>query len=214
MPIAYDKIWVYRIIHCHNLKYILQNGIYYRNSPKGDPDYVNIGSAEIINRRDNVIVQCFPNTTVNEFVPFYFAIRTPMLYKIKTGHGVTRRPQHEIIYLCCKLSDIISGHMQWCFTDGNAATSITSFYNDIANLDQLDWKSIKEEKWSADNPEGDTDRMRKKHSEFLVKEYVPVKYIKAIVVLTKERQEYVQDLLAQFNLDIPIHVDTQSKFYY
>jgi hypothetical protein len=156
------------------LEYILQNGIYYRNSPQFDPNYVNIGSADIINHRDNVIVKCFPNRTVNEFVPFYFGVRTPMLYKIKTGHGVTPRPQHEnYIYLCCKLSDITNSNLQWCFTDGMPPDILQIFILRFADLEQLDWKSIKATEWTDDNSDGDTDRMRKKHSEFLIRDHVP-----------------------------------------
>ena len=215
MPVDPEKIWVYRIIHFQNLEYILKNGIYYRNSDQFDPNYINIGSAEIINHRDKVIVQCFPDTTVNRYVPFYFGVRTPMLYKIKTGHGgVEKRAQDEIIYLCCKISDIIKGPQQWCFTDGNAAKYITSFYTKIDELDQLDWKSIKATEWTDNNSDGDHDRMRKKHSEFLVKGHVPVEYIKSIVVLTEEKKQFVQNLLQQNNLGIHIHIDTKSKFYY
>ena len=111
MPVDPSKIWVYRIIHYQNLEYILQNGIYYRNSENFDPNYVNIGSPEVINHRDKVIAKCFPGTIVNEYVPFYFGFRTPMLYKIKTGHGVPQRPQHEIIYLCCKLTDFLNSDL-------------------------------------------------------------------------------------------------------
>ena len=214
MAVDPDKIWVYRIIHFQNLGYILQNGIYYRNSPEFDPNYVNIGSTEIINYRDHVIVPCFPGTTVNEYVPFYFGVRTPMLYKIKTGHGVQKRPQHEIIYVCCKLLDIINSDLQWCFTDGNAATSITSFYNNVDELEQLDWKSIKATEWSDNNSDGDTDRMRKKHSEFLVKDHVPAEYIKAVVVFNEERKQYVQNLLEVNDSEIQVHINPKSKFYY
>ena len=214
MPVDPQTIWIYRITHFQNLEYILQNGIYYRNSPNFDPNYVNIGSSEIIGHRDTVPVKCFPGDTVNQYVPFYFGVRSPMLYKIKTGHGVPQRPQHEIIYLCCRLPDVINSNMQWCFTDGNAARYITDFYTDVSDLNQLDWKSINATVWRDDNADGDTDRMRKKHSEFLIRDHVPVDYIKGIVVLNDARRQYVQNLVQQYNLPIQIHVDTISKYYY
>lgn len=214
MPMDPQKIWIYRITHFQNLEYILQNGIYYRNSPYFDPNYVNIGSVDIINHRDTMPVKCFQGDTVNQYVPFYFGVRSPMLYKIKTGHGVTQIPQHEIIYLCCRFRDVVSSDMQWCFTDGNAARHITDFYTNVSELDQLDWRSIHATEWTDNNSDGDTDRMRKKHSEFLIRDHVPINYVKGIVVLTEARRQYVQNLLQQNNLAIQIHIDTKLQYYY
>ena len=96
----------------------------------------------------------------------------------------------------------------------NAATYITDFYSKVDELDYLDWKSIKATEWTSGNSDGDTDRMRKKQSEFLVRDHVPVEHIKGIVVLTEERRQFVQTLLDQYNLQIQVHVDTKHQFYY
>ncbi len=214
MPKDISTVWVYRMIHYQNLDYILQNGIYYRNSANFDPNYVNIGSTEIITHRDTVQVKCYPDTIVNDYVPFYFGTRTPMLYKIKTGNGVLRRPQEEIIYLACNLKELIEAGLQWCFTDGNAARTITEFYNSIDDFDKLDWHSIQSTEWTDNNSDGDHDRMRKKHSEFLVKYYVPVELIKWIIVLTNERKQYIEALVRQYGLSIRVYIDNSFKFYY
>lgn len=214
MPTDINRVWVYRMIHYQNLDYILQNGIYYRNSTNFDPNYVNIGSTEIINHRDTVQVKCYPDTIVNAYVPFYFGRRTPMLYKIKTGNGVLRRPQEEIIYLACNFKELIESELQWCFTDGNAARTITEFYNSIDDLDKLDWHSIQSTEWTDNNSDGDHDRMRKKHSEFLVKDHVPVELIRWIIVLTNERKQYIEALAQQYELNIRVYIDDNFKFYY
>lgn len=214
MPIRLDELHVYRMIHYQNLEYILANGIYYRNNMNFDPNYVNIGSSEIISHRDSISVKCYPETFVNEYVPFYFGVRTPMLYKIKTGYGVERKPQHEIIYLACNFLELTESDMQWCFTDGNAARYISNFYNNSADISKLDWRSIKATEWTDDNSDGDHDRMRKKHSEFLVKDHVPVNFIKYIVVLTNERKEQVENLIKKYNLQIEVHIDRDYTFYY
>lgn len=209
-----ENIWVYRIIHHQNLDYILQNGIYYRNSDNFDPEYINIGSSEIINHRDEVPVKCYPDTMVNDYVPFYFGVRSPMLYKIKTGNGVSRRAQNEIIYLACNFKELTDSELKWCFTDGNAAKYITDFYNDVSEIDNLDWKSINATEWTDNNSDGDHDRMRKKHSEFLVRDHVPVAFIKAIVVFTEVRKIQVEAVINKYGLNIEVHVDTMYKFYY
>ncbi|MGV3612251.1 MAG: type II toxin-antitoxin system toxin DNA ADP-ribosyl transferase DarT [Fluviicola sp.] len=209
-----NKLYVFRIIHFQNLDFILQNGIYYRNSEKFDPNYINIGSAEVITRRDRMYLKCYPETRVNECVPFYFGFRSPMLYKIKTGHGVPQFPQDEIIYLVCNFREIVDSELTWCFTDGNAASSITEFYNDVNDLDKLDWNSIYSTEWSDDNSDGDHDRMRKKQAEVLVKDYVPISFVKAIVVLSETRKKNIENLLQKHMIDIKVFVDDNFKYYY
>ena len=137
-----------------------------------------------------------------------------MLYKIKTGHNVEQIPQNEIIYLCCRFTEITGSDLQWCFTNGNAAVSITKFYNEEKDHAKLDWKSIHSVNWSDDNPEGDHDRMLKKHSEFLVKNHVPIEFIRTIVVLTEERKQWVEQLVQNKGQNIKVHLDNDYKFYF
>ena len=80
---------------------------------------------------------------MNDYIPFYFSVRTPMLFNIKTGVGVDPFPQEDIIYICCKLSELATDNFHWCYTNGNAAKAISKFFkklNDIEN--KVDWRSI------------------------------------------------------------------------
>ncbi len=215
MAFEINKIWVFRIIPIHNLENNLKNGLYCKNAGKKDKGFVTIGSNEIISERDNRIVKCYPDTVVNDYVPFYFSVRTPMLYNIITGHGVPAFPQKDIIYLCCRLTDLACDNFQWCFTDGNAAKKITWFGNDLDELnDKVDWLSVRTNDFRDDNADGDEDRIRKKHAEFLVKEHVPVDYIKRIVVLNQKKKEQVEEILEKFDLDIEVLINSNNKFYF
>ena len=101
MPIDVNELWVFRIIPIQNLEADLRNGLYSkRNAPK-NPGRIVMGNKEIIGERDSRIVKCYPDTVVNDYVPFYFSVRTPMLYNIITGQGVPRMEQRDIVYLCC-----------------------------------------------------------------------------------------------------------------
>jgi hypothetical protein len=214
MPVDVNNLWVSRITHYQNLEYILQNGVYYRNNPNFPAGYVNIGNPEIINSRDEIPVTCYPDTMVNDYVPFYFAVRTPMLYNIRTGYGVNRHPQHEIIYLCCNVGQIIDSDLQWCFTDGNAAKRISTFYNDEDELENLDWHSIRTTDFRDDNADGDPDRKRKKHAEFLVRNHLPIEFIQKIVVYNQERHDYVTALVVQYNRNITVQINPNNQFYF
>lgn len=218
MSTVISNKWVFRIIPIQNLEYILCNGIYCKNSSEhlnNNNDFLTIGSKDVIARRDNTIVQCYPETVVNDYVPFYFSVRTPMLYNIITGRGVTALPQEDIIYLCCRLSELATENFLWCFTDGNAAAAITKFYNKLEEIEyKVDWRSVKTTDFRDDNEDGDEDRVRKKHAEFLVKDYLPVKYIKVIVVMNESKKQEVQAVLDKLKLDIEVKINPESKFYF
>lgn len=211
MPIDLDQIWVFRIVPIQNLELLLRQGLHSKNAGRQDNGFVTIGSKEIITERDTREVRCYPETVVNDYVPFYFSVRTPMLYNIVTGHGVPSRPQQDIIYLCFKLNEFVASGFQWCFTDGNAAKRISKFFNNINQLEDLDWHSINTTDFRDENADGDEDRIRKKHAEFLVKDYVPVHFIRGIGVLNQSIREIVQNIVNMQGLNIPVQI---TKSYY
>ncbi len=212
MAIDINALYVYRIIPIQNLEDDLLNGLICKNKAPANAKRIVIGNTEIITERDNREVACFPGTFVNDYVPFYFSTRTPMLFNIKTGKGVPKRPQSEIVYLCFKLTDLATDKFHWCFTNGNAAKRITKYYNDLDDLDQIDWRSIRSTDFAANNADGDEDRLRKKHSEFLVKGKVPIKKLSHIAVLNSAVKKQVETILANNELDIKVVVE--PKFYF
>ena len=213
MPIDIDKIGVFRIIPIQNLEYILRDGMHCKNAGKKDKGFVTIGSPEIISQRDTRTVKCYPKTVVNDYVPFYFSVRTPMLFNIITGHGVSANPQKDIIYIYCKLTELATEDFQWCYTNGNAAQAITKFYNELNDIENnVDWRSIRTNDFRDENEDGDEDRKRKKHAEFLVKDLVPVKYIKGIAVLNQTIKEQVESIIENFELTIDVKIKTEYYF--
>ena len=135
-----------------------------------------------------------------------------MLYNIITGRGVKKINQKDIIYLCIPLLELANDNFQWCFSDGNAAKRITNFYNDLNDLNKIDWHSIKSEDFRTDNADGDEDRIRKKHSEFLVKKHVPSDKIKGIAVCSNDIKTSVEDIISE--LDMNIKVKVHKNFYF
>ena len=208
-----DKIWLFRIVHINNVEYLLQNGISAQQGTHLNPDYINIGDTTLINQRIEYPINLEGYGNLGDYVPFYFGPLSPMLLNIKTGYrGITQLPQSEIVYICCKLIQIINCSSQWCFTDGHAKNLLTGFYNDINNLDKVDWNIVNERYWNI--TEDDIDRMRRKQAEFLVKDFVPVQCIGCLVVLNEEKRVIVQELVDSLHLNIPIRVNPQNKFYY
>ena len=87
-----EKALIFRATHRLNLPWVLANGLHCRSSDLQDPDFVAIGNAEIISRRQSRSVPIAPGGNLADYIPFYFTPYSLMLYNIKTGFGVQQRP--------------------------------------------------------------------------------------------------------------------------
>lgn len=205
---------VFRIVHIDNVEYLLMHGMFHRNHPQADPNYINIGDSTLIAQRNDYPVGVNPpNGNLGEYVPFYFGPLSPMLLNIKTGYrGITQRPQEEIVYIVCRVNSIVEACEEWCFTDGHAKNNITEFYNDLQYLSEVDWNMVFEKHWK--NTEEDFDRMRRKQAEFLVKHHVPVSCISGIVVFDETGKTFVEGVVTRLGLEIPVLVNPNNQFYY
>lgn len=142
----------------------------------------------------------------------YLSGHSPMLYNIATGYGVRRVLQKDIVFLVCDALEIVNAGIPYCFTDGNATKAISKFYNTLYGLRELDWSCIRASIWK--NTEDDYDRVRKKMSEFLVKEHVPVGLIREIIVKNAEAEQRVTAMLGDSLPDCMIKVDTKYEYFY
>jgi len=199
--------------HVDNVPFIVRNGLWSKLSLVQDPNFVPIGNSDIIDKRTNkTVVVIPPGGVLGEYVPFYFSGHSPMLYNITTGHGVKRVFQKDIVFLVCDALEIVNAGIPYCFTDGNATKAISKFYNTLSGLRELDWPCIRATIWK--NTEDDYDRVRKKMSEFLVKEHVPAALIRRIIVKNSEVEQRVAAMLGNTLPDCKIQVDTNYEYYY
>ncbi|MGO4612234.1 DarT ssDNA thymidine ADP-ribosyltransferase family protein, partial [Variovorax sp. 2RAF20] len=63
---------IWRIVHRDNIPWILTNGLHCVNSKIRDPNYVNIGNVDLIDKRRHRIVPVEPGGTLTDYIPFYF----------------------------------------------------------------------------------------------------------------------------------------------
>jgi hypothetical protein len=78
---------IFRITHVDNVRWILGNGLHCRSSGIVDPNFVNIGNVELIDKRQHRIVDIPPGGTLSDYIPFYFTPFSPMMLNIRTGWG-------------------------------------------------------------------------------------------------------------------------------
>jgi hypothetical protein len=184
---SFENVRIYRMTHILNIPHILVHGITHKSSPHANPYYVPIGDVSLISTRSSRQVQITNGSvfttgtiiTLGDFIPFYFGIRMPMLYVIQNGGNFVEKATSpkEIVYLSCKISDIISSGVLFYFSDGHATDSLTSFYDQsqISNLfGVIDWSAIKDRYWGGQD---NLEVKRKKQAEFLVGSDVAPKYL-------------------------------------
>jgi hypothetical protein len=192
------QINIYRMIHIENIPHILQYGITHKNSAKANPDYVSIGDRSLIDTRSRKQVYVDNGDfskrneiiTLGDFIPFYFGIRMPMLYVMQRGGNDVEKatPAENIIYLVCRVIDIIESKIPYYFSDGHATDSVSSFYDrsKIAELPNLiDWNAIKSHYWSG---EENLFLKFKKQAEFLVADDIPSHYLFRFVCYNEKAQ--------------------------
>lgn len=171
---------IYHFTDYRNLEGIVQAGALQCHGQA--PAKLDIGNQSIKSNRQIIDVDCGPGGKVCDYVPFYFAARSPMLFSIKCGNVAGVDPdQRRLVYLVTSTEAMYQAGLECVFTDGNAAVAITEFDDDPGNLDTLvDWAIMKEKYW-RNSPE-DGDRVRRRMAEFLVHGEVPIELITEIGV--------------------------------
>jgi len=165
---------IYHITHIRNLRGIIQAGGLWCDHARLERGIENISIAHqsIKDRRARKQVPVAAGGVVADYVPFYFATRSPMLYSIHKGNVACYHDgQENIVYLVSKIGEICNCGNAWCFTDGHAEMSLSNFYDDLRHIDQVNWRVMAGTFWH-DTKEA-PDRSRQRQAEFLVHHSFP-----------------------------------------
>jgi hypothetical protein len=187
---------IYHITHIRNLPNILKDGGLYCDRVVSERGlaHVSIAHQHIKDRRATKQVTASVGGVLADYVPFYFAPRSPMLYSIYGGY-VEGYPegQKPILHLVSSAEDVQKSKMPFAFSDGHGTMDISQFFDDLSRLDQIDWKIMKEIYWN-DIPE-DGDRKRRRQAEFLVHQFFPISLVETIGVINNDMAAKVKGLL-------------------
>lgn len=202
---------IFHITHIDNLPSIIQQGGLYANSQKELASYVNIAHSSIQNRRRYYPVPIAPGGNLHDYVPFYFAPRSPMLYSIHMnrveGYSGGQRP---VIYMVSSVQAVEAKGLDFVFTDGHAIMFFSNFFNDISKLSVIDWEIMQERYWA--DTEDDNDRCRRRQAEFLVFRFFPWNLIEEIVVYDEIIAQAVGNILR--NGEVITELRVNREWYY
>lgn len=121
---------IFRMTHRANLPWILEHGLDCASAERRNPSFVEIGSADLIAKRRTREVSIPPHGTLADYIPFYFTPSSPMLFNIKTGHGVPQLPMEDVVVLVTSLPQLQQRGVPFVFTDRHAYLRNASYYRD------------------------------------------------------------------------------------
>ncbi|MCG9881280.1 MAG: DUF4433 domain-containing protein [Bacteroidia bacterium] len=203
-----NKTYLFRMTHIENIPHILQYGITHSNSANANPNFVPIGDHSLITTRNSAMLQ--NGRQLGEYIPFYFAVRSPMLYVVQNGFNmVAPTPAENIVYCVTSVQKIIDFELDFVFTNGHAVDRFPFQFSrlDINNLDTiLDWNAINARYWRDDN---DLDMKRRKEAEFLVSGDIPINAILGYVVYNENSKVKI----INYGVDAA-KVQIKSEFYF
>ena len=194
--------------HVRNLPGILTAGCIQADNLviRGSQLLVEAADLGIKESRRRIPIALVPYGCVGDYVPFYFASRSPMLYKIaKGGLPNYTEGQDPLIYLVSTVENVAEAGLRYLFSDGNCAAAVSQVFNDLGRLGTvIDWQVMRGRMWN--NTAEDPDRMRRRMAEFLVYERLPVGSVTEIVVRTQGMRRQVEAALATREVTLPVHV--------
>jgi hypothetical protein len=194
---------IYHFTHIANLEGIFRSGALLCDGLCRASGYTvrDIAYSNLKDQRSRTLVEVPPGGTLDEYVPFYFGPRSPMLFAYMKGN-VTGKPesQDEIVYFATAAETLAENGVPFAFTDGHPIREPKAFYNDLRYLDQVDLPLMKERYWN--DTDEDPDRKRRRQAEFLAWERVPLPMIMAVAGRTDSVRLALQEIVTDHSLDI------------
>lgn len=149
---------VYHITHVNNLPAIIANGGLISDAAmiaRGGPA-ATIGMGTIKQRRLSLPVSCHPGLNVGDCVPFYFCLRSIMLFVIHCANNpelTYRGGQGPIVHLEADLAAVVAWANQqqrrWAFSLSNAGAGYAQFKSSVNDLHHIDRDAVASNNFSA-----------------------------------------------------------------
>lgn len=181
---AAAPVWhfLWHFTHIDNLPSILASGaLVSKNHASVEHDLSN---PDIQTKRRRIILPEPPeNCSLHDCVPFYFAPRSPMMYRHR---GI----QKQLLYLVTTPEAIAEAGLHYWFTDRHPINALANTYRDHREIGQRIDTSLMESTYWNDTPD-DPDRKLRRMAEFLVYGRVPLELIGWVLTYDQPAQQAV-----------------------
>jgi hypothetical protein len=179
---------------------------------------VEIGYEHIKRRRALRDVPCGVRGTLADYVPFYFAPRSPMLYAITRGLvSAEAACTDQIVYLVSSTQTLRKAGLTVVASNRHAELDYAEMSDHDGDLDHddfVDWPLMTARYWN--NTPEDPDRKERRQAECLVHPHVPWQAIEGVATKTESARVQVGLLLGTVAVQPvqPARVDVRAEWYF
>ena len=206
---------IFRFLHVDNLQTCLQRGALHapNHTPNDGLPYKSIHNVDIQQQRKVTRIPCGPGGVIHDYVSFYFGPRSPMLFQLHTGRVAGyAEGQAPLIYLVSTAQGVRDSDTGFVFSDGHGIATFTNWFDNLADLDKVDWDAVYATIWR--DTVDDMDRQRRKQAEFLVHRQCDWSLIHEIDVLNDRAKTQVEQILGGFPRAMNRPVNVRPQGYY
>src|ERR1700674_3485793 len=176
--------------------------------------YGNIAYQGAQGKRATKMVAKPPGGVIHDYVPFYFAPRSPMLFTINKGN-VRDCPhrQPDIVHIVTTVATIAASGLPYVFYDYNATLDIATCYSSATDLDKINWSLFFEsprmdgycQYWhSRMDVAKHVLRQETRQAEFLVHKSVPLKLVTMVGAYDQVKADEVREIFEDADIDLPV----------
>jgi len=136
---------ILRFIHIDSLDVCLRrSGCHAPNrTPTDGLTYRTIHNLDIQAQRQLGAIGCGPGGVIHDYVAFYFGPLSPMMLQLKTGQVAGYADgQEPLIYLVSIVQAVASSGATFVFSDGHGIARFTNWFDDLSDLDNVDWNMV------------------------------------------------------------------------
>ena len=176
---------------------------------------VEIGYDHIKRRRAQRVVPCGAGGTLADYVPFYFAPRSPMLSAITKGRvGAEAARTDQIVYLVSSTQSLRNAGLTVVASNRHAELDYAEMSDLDGDLDHegfVDWPLMTAKYWN--NTLDDPDRKERRQAECLVHPHVPWQAIEGVITKTEQARSQVELVLGTVAAQ-PARVAVRAEWYF
>jgi ssDNA thymidine ADP-ribosyltransferase, DarT len=207
--------FIYHITHLDNLAGIIRaGGIYSKHKLDRGYHKVDVSHYDVQERRAKCLVPCGNFGTLHNYIPFYFAPRSPMLFALHRNNVAKYEGgQTPMIYLVSSVQRVLKEQLGFVFTNGHPIMKTSRFYQDVSELEQVRWDVMESRYWN------DTlefpNRKQVRQAEFLVHDFFPWECVQFLAVrlnTTKNDVQLVLTYTSERVFNKPIQVKNEWYF--
>jgi hypothetical protein len=185
-------------------------------------EYGNIAYQGAQGKRASKIVARPPGGVIHDYVPFYFAPRSPMLMAIDYGRveGCNYH-QPDIVHFVTTVEIVVENGLPYVFYDHNATLDFATCYSDVKDLDKIDWPLFFEHPQSGGycqffqnnrNIPKYVKRRETRQAEFLIYKNVSLKLMTMVGVYNEAKASEVRTIFDDADIDLEVAVKKNWYF--